>query len=183
MRSQTTLWPAVFIMVTTALTLSAELIAQEISPQKRVNPLIQAPTNKSFNSTISERTEVKNTTDAERRDWLKTTKQKLRQFQPAAETPRAIIKPYTFDLFYWIEHEGLIEFENDEWLYIVTHSSHAKDNVGNVILAIDHAGNLYENQAHVCGKISVYAADGKAFERVSDFIDARVNHDYEWSKH
>lgn len=157
-------------------------VAQSATSSNPFNLLNTAPRTRSF-SKISPRPKATETVVPElRAAWKAKTVKKLRAFQPSNQAPRADIKTRHRGLFYWINQEALIEFEQGEWLYVITHSSHIDESVGNAILAIDHAGNLYENDAHVCGRISTYVRNGEAFKAVSEFIGAKIDFDYSWKK-
>ncbi|MCP4075341.1 MAG: hypothetical protein GY744_04065 [Gammaproteobacteria bacterium] len=120
--------------------------------------------------------------EEERSAWLEETKHRLERFQISDETQEARIKTYESGLvLYWIDDEALIRFEGEEWLYIVTHSGHLFDGVGNAILAVDNTGNLYSNPTHVCDGISIDTRKGKEFHQLSDFLKKKVD-DGSWVK-
>ena len=59
------------------------------------------------------------------------------------------------------------------------HSAHDNERVGDIVLAIDHNGKLYENEGHVCGSVDIRHKETKAFTRMDDFLESVVE-GHEW---
>ncbi|KAF0129833.1 MAG: hypothetical protein FD155_2077 [Bacteroidetes bacterium] len=49
--------------------------------------------------------------------------------------------------------EGFLQLNEATWIYFVSFSSHKDANIGDMTLAIDNIGNMYQNDGHVCGGI------------------------------
>jgi hypothetical protein len=54
-------------------------------------------------------------------------------------------------LAFRIDGQGYVRFGENDWVCIVTHSSHTDGAIGDVILARDQPGVIYEIKGHVCG--------------------------------
>jgi hypothetical protein len=118
-----------------------------------------------------------------RAGWISATVARLKEFKPAEGTKIVEIRKLRIGrVLYTIEGEGLVRFGTAQWLYIISHSSHQEDGVGDAILAIDQDGNLYANDSHVCGDIIVYAMSGEAFGTVREFLDTEVTGGEKWKK-
>lgn len=85
---------------------------------------------------------------------------------------RTIEEEDSFMISYTLRsREGCIVFPNGEWLYLLMHSSHSNEAVGDMTLAIDTAGRLYMNEGHVCGgRIAFYTGEKVPMDSVADFI-------------
>lgn len=116
----------------------------------------------------------------------------IRKFKPTEDTPRALKDEFTLKemnkkvIQYGVMSNsgtGLIEFDNNEWIYIATHSWHLDDKIGDVSVAIDNKGNIYLNEGHVCGGINFVPSkfnvapneDIPAPASVKEFIDNYVS--------
>ena len=72
---------------------------------------------------------------------------------------------------YEMEDEALIWINDDEWIYIISHSWHDSKEIGDQNIAIDSAGNLYKNDGHVCGG-SLFISKSKVKPRTpKEFFD------------
>lgn len=97
---------------------------------------------------------VTNATPA-RAAWIAETASQLRTFKPDDTTPRIVFTQSGHNgvdvLGCQVKKRGLIPLGTNDWVYIVAHSSHLKDNVGDLSLAISARGKLYQHEGHVCG--------------------------------
>ena len=170
-------------LIGTALivTLPLTVVAENEAGTAEENALkVAAGTNRFARSFSPARARDVKIVDATRKAWIRAQVSKLEDFQPSGDNPPADIKTYDDGLvLYWVEKEAFLQFSDDEWLYVITHSGHRKNGVGSAILAVDQTGQLYWNEAHVCRRISVVRTDGKSFESVSDFLQHKVE-DTDW---
>ena len=110
-----------------------------------------------------------------RRATIEKVAARLRTFVPAEDTPRAEL---TLDedsdyraASYVIRGEGLVETSDGGWVYISTLSSHKDPQSGNLILAIDGSGRLFENDGHVCGEETLFESiESRAAADPDDFF-------------
>ena len=100
----------------------------------------------------------------EKRDkWAKETAAGLMIFQPDSSV--RVISPdilYTGEknkISYRINKKSLIRLNNGGWIFIVPHSSHDDEEIGDLSLAVDHNKNIYICDAHVCGGIIHFETD------------------------
>jgi len=82
----------------------------------------------------------------------------------------------SYILRYEMEDEGLIRLGTNGWVYLKMHSSDDEDNtdIGDIVLAIDQDGNLYQNNGHVCGGIILKSTTGKEFQDIDEFLKTLV---------
>ena len=113
----------------------------------------------------------------ERDMWITDTMRRLESFQPGPSTADARRRVHVVSgrVRYVVDEEGLFRFGDDSWLYDVTHSSHARDDIGNVILAVDHTGQLYRNEAHVCRNVELRPPRGSDFESIDGVLSTKVD--------
>jgi len=155
---------------------------EQNSPDGRLSLINRAAPKKSFSSFGRRTNKQPEVIAEERKDWWAETKQRLQHMKVSDETEAARVKYYQSGLvIYWFDEEALLRFENEEWIYIVTHSGHLSDGVGSAILAVDNSGNLYANQAHVCDGISISTQKGQELRYLSDFLKKPVD-DNSWEK-
>ena len=93
-----------------------------------------------------------------RQQWIKDVSSWLRQDSIIDKGPLLELtkRPYGNQHYHSCkvkEEGGLLEFNNGSWLYMVCHSSHEDDRIGDITLAIDKKGRLYQNLGHICGGI------------------------------
>jgi len=97
---------------------------------------------------------------AKRSEWIKETVKKLKAFDPATAEKKQELKFREQDgeihQSCRILNEGLVEFESGDWVYIILHSGHEQDSIGDIALAIDRKGKLFKHEGHVCGNICHY---------------------------
>ena len=124
-----------------------------------------------------------------RRDkWIQKTLVELKSFKPGPDTHR--VKPVKSDrgLSYTIGHRSLLEDVDGNWVYFIAHSSHsdsagipnedctmviAVDNIGDITLAVDNKGVIYQSNRHVCGAIQrgfVRSDNLKGFKNAHAFV-------------
>jgi len=114
--------------------------------------------------------------DYEKRSgWLDQTKKSLKGFKPEMAEKKQSFKFREKDGMILqscrIVGKGLIEFESGDWVYIVLHSSHEKDSIGDVAIAVDQKGRFFKHEGHVCGGICHYEAlTSKKYETSKDFF-------------
>jgi hypothetical protein len=58
---------------------------------------------------------------------------------------------------------GYIHFENGDWIYLVSNSSHTNEKIGDITLAMDNKKRFYLNEGHVCGGI-IHFTTGRMFK-------------------
>jgi hypothetical protein len=81
----------------------------------------------------------------------------LKAFQPNTETPILELKETDIDQSIKksirISGEGFLQLNETNWIYFISSSSHSDASIGDMTLAIDQLGNIYQNDGHVCGGI------------------------------
>lgn len=86
----------------------------------------------------------------------------LARFVPDSGTKRVVVRFHADEgikgASYRVVGDGLIEMGTGGWVYIRLSSSHDHPEAGDIILAVDDQGRMYENKAHVCGRIVHFAA-------------------------
>ena len=117
----------------------------------------------------------------EKEQYILATVSGLRDFTPQENSPSAEIMESGYiqkkydgdsDIFGIPNNAGsaLIRFP-DGWLYIVTHSTHLNEDIGDICLAIDDTAHIYENDGHVCGGIRFQSTnDSSPAKSASDFV-------------
>lgn len=97
--------------------------------------------------------------------WLDSAATRVSKIQSVNESSKVFpVQVTSFEGFYKREYqirgEGFVVFENGDWIYFVTHSSHENEEVGDITLGKDNQGNFYLNEGHICGgSISFYTSD------------------------
>ena len=66
---------------------------------------------------------------------------------------------------YKVSNEGIIKWENGDWAYIVLHSQHRDEAIGDLALAIDNKGKFYLHYGHVCGGTMGYVLRSKKLRK------------------
>ncbi len=98
-----------------------------------------------------------------REAWIQNTIQQLRKIRPDTVSNRIAVEQKSFDDYFRlsvrINKEGLINLPEREWIYIITSSAHDNPETGDISLAIDRHGRLYQNNGHVCGGIITFETD------------------------
>jgi hypothetical protein len=90
-----------------------------------------------------------------------------------------------FQISYRLMGDGYIRFENGDWLFLRSTSSHLNEQVGDITLAIDNRGEIFINEGHVCGGIIHFIThEKKAVKAASDFIQHFMSDtdDQYWSR-
>jgi hypothetical protein len=49
--------------------------------------------------------------------------------------------------------KGILRLSTADWIYFLSSSSHNNPEIGDITLAIDSKGNIFQNNGHVCGGI------------------------------
>jgi hypothetical protein len=92
-----------------------------------------------------------------RQQWMDATIKSLTAYQNSSMTQGITATEIETDdiyrMSYRVNGQGLIEFNDGSWVYIISNSMHNNDGVGDLTLAIDNQGNTYINEGHVCGGI------------------------------
>jgi hypothetical protein len=112
----------------------------------------------------------------EKRDkWIKETATEMRNFKP--DSSIKVVTPSILDLgdrkklAYKVNKSGIINLINDDWIYIITHSSHQDEEIGDVSLAVDNKRHIYINEDHVCGGVIRFETDQiTELNKSSDFF-------------
>ncbi len=58
---------------------------------------------------------------------------------------------YDAVLAFIVPGSAYVRFSEGEWVCIVAHSAHDNASIGDMVLAIDHCGAIYQIDTHVCG--------------------------------
>ena len=80
----------------------------------------------------------------------------------------------------WAEvhgHEGWVELDGEEWVYFVSLSCHLMADryfTPDLVIAIDHAGNLYACNHHVCPHLFLGLRKPGELRTVEDFVSSTV---------
>lgn len=89
----------------------------------------------------------------------------LRRFAPTEATPRVEVVLHEASVnrraVYRIWGEGWIDMGGNGWVFIRVASSHDDPHVGDVILAIDDRGRIFENASHVCSTVAHFTSTEK----------------------
>lgn len=115
-----------------------------------------------------------------RQAWKRQTISYLKTISPAhsPQTAKIRSRPEANIFEYEIEDEGLIKISATEWIYLKAHSADkdrpGQPKIGDMVLAIDQDGNLYQNDGHVCGGVQLRSRTGREFEGLEDFLETRV---------
>jgi hypothetical protein len=118
--------------------------------------------------------------------WRDGAITKLKSVVPTNTTPRAEIqiKSNGKVLRYFIEQEALIDFGTNGWIYIKIHSEDwgTKDaeKIGDLALAVDHNGTLYETDADTCGGLIIKSPTAKEFVSLPEFLGALISRRHKW---
>jgi len=75
-------------------------------------------------------------------------------------------KLYRYD----IESEGLIRLSTKGWVYLMIVPENGRD----IVLAIDHDGNLYRNDADVCGGLQMVTPTGSKLQDINEFLNSVI---------
>jgi hypothetical protein len=114
--------------------------------------------------------------DPEKREqWIAETIKVLKDFKPRDTDERSGLKVRDNDgqlhQSFRIVKKGMLEFDSGEWAYIILHSSHDNDSIGDFALAVDQKGRIYKHEGHVCGGICHYEALApEKYTRSRDFF-------------
>ena len=112
-----------------------------------------------------------------REAWLDSAVAKLKAFAPStsAKAAKRRVHLRSGRVRYVVEDEGVFRLKDGQWLYVLAHSEHHGDGVGNAILAVDHDGSMYVNDAHVCHSVEVRPVEGSDFSTVHEVLESRVD--------
>ena len=107
-------------------------------------------------------------------EWIERAITHVNGFKPRPWTPR----PWIFNEFpdrciFWLEGKGLVEFQDGNWAYVVTHSFHGdeKYQIGDICIARDRNGNLWQSDEHPCSCIVLEAKSNEGFEDIKEFLE------------
>ena len=64
--------------------------------------------------------------------------------------------------------KGFLRLSNNDWIYFLSSSSHKNPAVGDITLAIDCRGIIFQNNGHVCGGIIHFETYKTGIPRSSD---------------
>jgi hypothetical protein len=122
---------------------------------------------------------IKNAHDknpAQRQQWIKAGGAVLKAKEPGDCRSSLDQRVVDFEGYRMISYtlrseEGCITFPNGDWLYLLAHSTHRSEAIGDITLAIDHHGRLYRNEGHICGGVITFFTDEQAsIGSVADFV-------------
>lgn len=107
--------------------------------------------------------ESTNVNVAVRQEWLQGALDRMTAFRPGPETTRIDI----FDLKHFERNQlactvlpsCYVKIGDTNWVYFVLHSAHRDPEIGDLALAIDQDGSVFECKAHVCGSTSGFITD------------------------
>ncbi len=95
--------------------------------------------------------------DEARNAWIRQKALDLKSYQPGSDQHEIPWQQsYRVDAYVTgcrVSKSGILRMGTSEWVYVETSSSHDQPEVGDVIIAIDSKGNLYQHHGHVCGGI------------------------------
>jgi hypothetical protein len=110
-----------------------------------------------------------------RDEWIEQAVDYLHSFKPRTWSPTPETKTDSEGhLKYYIRDPALIRFADHGWVFIVAHSMHSGWRVGDVVLAIDHRGTVYETEAHPCMAIMISSGSGRSFRTLEEFLETPV---------
>ncbi|MBI4616183.1 MAG: hypothetical protein HY720_21380 [Planctomycetes bacterium] len=127
------------------------------------------------------------------RDYVADRVRMLRARLSRPPEPREFLEPMDkdedaarFDASYYSHPDGApIGVAGGGWVYVVVHSFHQHDDeppekpqkrIGDLSLAIDHQGVLYETREHVCGGLTLQASTPEGFASIEEFRRSIVYH-------
>ncbi|MBW6491944.1 MAG: hypothetical protein K0B15_12205 [Lentimicrobium sp.] len=89
--------------------------------------------------------------------WLSETIREIKNFGPEKcfnklEPTITEVEGF-YQQSYRLNESGCIFFENGDWIYLVSNSSHNNSGVGDITLAMDNHNRFFKNEGHVCGGI------------------------------
>jgi hypothetical protein len=111
-----------------------------------------------------------------RQEWIRQTGRNLRRITTEQCTqqvePRVVALEDVYMVSYRLTNqEGCITFPNGDWIYMIAHSSHDDNGIGDITLAIDNRGRLFSNEGHVCGGIiHFYSESDEELTGANDFF-------------
>jgi hypothetical protein len=84
--------------------------------------------------------EVRDSTALSREAWIWKNVLRLRELSPTPQTRTVEVGVATgsWAMSYYVKDEGLLRIGDKEWAYIVTHSWHAGDSIGDISLVCCH---------------------------------------------
>ena len=108
--------------------------------------------------------------------WINNNVKLLKDFDKQAIEKKVVLKKFEengeIHQSYRINKKGFIEFEGQDWVYIILHSSHNKDKIGDVAIARDQNGDIYIHLGHNCGMIAHYQVKSTVlFTKSKDFFE------------
>ncbi|MBI3921978.1 MAG: hypothetical protein HY318_11225 [Armatimonadetes bacterium] len=109
-----------------------------------------------------------------REDWIRGQIPVLLRFRPKENTKPVVVEVRGTGSVNVEGPEGWIKLKGNEWIYFTSSSSHNLK-VADVVLAVDHEGNLYTCNSHVCTNLHLYwprLARRRKLETVEDFISS-----------
>jgi hypothetical protein len=98
------------------------------------------------------------------------------------------IKPnYTiFNEFYQLEYRlkgsGIIKFSSSDWVYLISHSYHENQNIGDITLAMTSDKQFYLNAGHICGGIVSFITNDKNSKITSESFFQNFTCDTDYAK-
>ena len=106
----------------------------------------------------------------------------LKLFLPSDATPLAETNEMEMRFGTWASYgvpgntgKALLSFGENQWLYLRSHSEHLPDEVGDLCVAVDQGGTLYQLSAHVCGGIRFADTNSDEFaQSTKDFMSRFV---------
>lgn len=93
--------------------------------------------------------------------WMESVVKRISSVDSVPETARVFAPQLTtFNDFYKLEFqirgEGFICFDNGDWIYFMTHSSHDDEEIGDITVARDNLGRVFYNNGHICGGVIAF---------------------------
>jgi hypothetical protein len=82
--------------------------------------------------------------------------------------------------------KGFLRLSNTDWIYFLSSSSHKNPEVGDITLAIDSKGIIFQNNGHVCGGIIHFETYKTGIPESSDAFFEYYESDTDgirWEKH
>jgi len=107
-----------------------------------------------------------------REQWVRETVPLLTEFKPNEATAPLKVEQQGQNCVRIWGHKGWIKLQGSQWVYFASCSSHDLS-IADLVLAVDHQGNLYACNGHVCPDlILTWPRKGPAggLRSVQDFV-------------
>lgn len=115
----------------------------------------------------------------ERHQWVEQMVKGMNEINPLHVEARTEMKRaeeessllYYFDL----KKASIVQISPDQWVYLLMHSGHDNEHIGDLTLGRDQDGNVYYHLGHVCGEISFEARTNDPILTSKEFFESFVD--------